>query len=128
MANEVTINISATLQNPSTSSTGGLRDQFAPGAIKYTQTTAGKSEQVVSTSTSDTAVTLTGITTPSWCMLQNLDSTNNVDWGPTSGGAIVDCGTLKPGDVAILRLKSSITLRMQADAGTPKVQVKVWEA
>lgn len=128
MANEITINIAATLQNPSTSTTGGLRDQFAPGAIKYTQTGMGKWEAVVTTSTTDTALSFAGITTPGIVMLQNLDSSINVDWGPTSGGAIVDGGTLKPGDVAIFRAKSTQTYRLQADSGTPKVQVKVWES
>jgi hypothetical protein len=128
MANEITINVSATLKNPSTGSSGFLSDQFAPGSSKFTQTTAGKSEQIVTTSTSDTAVTLTGITTPGWMMLLNLDSTNSVDWGPTSGGAIVDMGTLGPGESAgPFKCKSTVTLRLQATAGTPKVQVKVWE-
>jgi len=128
MASEFTINISAQLKNPSTGSTGGLVDSFSPGAIKYNQTTAGKYESVIATSTSDTAVTLTGITTPAWVMLQNLDSSININWGPTSGGAIVPAGTLKPGDVAIFRAYASITLRHQAASGTPRLQLKVWES
>ena len=128
MANEITINISAQLQNPSTASTGGLRDQFTPGALKFTQATAAKSDQVVTTSVSDTAVTVTGLSSGSygWLMLSNLDSTNSVDWGPTVAGAIAPIGTLGPGGGAIIQMKANAALRLQAAAGTPKVRVQIW--
>lgn len=128
MANEITLNVSATLKNPSTASAGGLNDQFAPGALVYNQTTQGKYEGVVATSTSDTVFPTLGLTTPGYCFLQNLDSTNAIDVGPTSGGAIVDAIRLLAGEVAVFRMKSGATYRHQADAGTPRLQIKVWEA
>lgn len=127
MANEISINVNATLKNPSTGSSGFLGDSFAPGNSNYTQTTAGKFERVIATSTSDTAITLTGITTPGWCMLLNLDSTNSIDWGPTASAAIAPVGTLGPGGIAIFQCKSTVAIRVQASASTPKLQIKVWE-
>lgn len=127
MANEITINVSAQLRNPSTSSTGGLRDDFAPGATKYNQATQGKFESVVATSTSDTAFPTLGLTTAGLCMLQNLDSTNAIDVGPNNGGSILDAIRLKAGEIALFRMKSGTTYRHQADAGTPRLMIKVWE-
>lgn len=127
MADEITINLTAQLSNPSSGGSGALKDQFSTGAIKFNQTTPGAFQTVVATSTTDTALTLSGITTPGWVMFLNLDATNNIDIGPTSGGAIVPMITLKPKQAAVLYAKSSVAFRHQASAGTPKLQVKVWE-
>lgn len=128
MADEITINITAQLANPSTGAAGSLKAQFSTGAVKFNQTTAGAFETVVATSTTDTALTLSGITTPGCVMFMNLDATNNIDIGPASGGAIVPMLTLKPKQSAVLWAKSTAGFRHQASAGTPKLQVKVWEA
>jgi hypothetical protein len=128
MADEITINITAQLANPSTGAAGALKSQFATGAVRFNQATAGMFETVVATSTTDTALTLSGITTPGCVMFMNLDATNNIDIGPTSGGAIVPIMTLKPRQAAVFFGKSTVAFRHQASAGTPKLQVKVWEA
>lgn len=78
--------------------------------------------------TSDTAVTLTGITTPGWAIFRNLDATNYVDFGPDSGGAIVPFGRMEAGEPACFRLQpSGLTLRMQANTASCRVEIEVME-
>lgn len=128
MADEVTVTLSVDLKNPSTGAAGALRDSFATGAIKFTQATAGAFSRVVATSTTDTALTLSGITSPGWVMFQNLDATNSIKIGPESSGAIVAMIQLPPKGVAVLPAFASVTFRHQSTAGTPKLLVKVLEA
>jgi len=87
----------------------------------------GPTPGTIATSTTDTAVDLSELTTLGWVRLKNLDDTNNIDWGPDSGGSIVDMGTLEPGESAMFRFKPGVTLRVQADAGTPLLEVFAWE-
>ena len=78
--------------------------------------------------TGDTVVTFTGLTTPRYCWIENLDGTNTVDVGPESGGAIVDLITLKPGEFAVLPLHASAVLRLQASGADTPVLVEALEA
>lgn len=128
MADEITVNLTADLKNPSTGAAGSLKDTFSTGAIKFNQATAGTFSRVVATSTSDTALTLTGITSPGWVMFQNLDSTNSIKIGPDDAGAILPMIQLPPKGFAILPAYASVSFRHQATAGTPKLLVKAWEA
>lgn len=120
MAREISINVTATLKN------GTLQDSFSPGTINVTQTSQLANGRVIAASTSDTAYTFPDVTTMGWITLQNLDPTNYVAYGPTSGGAIVNFGKMKPGEYAILRLYPGITFRMQANTGACNVLVKLW--
>ncbi len=130
MANEITINISASLTNPASvsGSTPQLKDQFAPGSLKFNQATQLLwSEAVTLTAAADTAITFTGVTTNGWLVLQNLDTTNFVNWGPNNAGAILSIGRLVAnGGVACFQLEPGVTLRMKADTGNCKVLIKVW--
>ena len=97
MASEITVTLNVALKNPSTASSGYLADQFAVGGMRVDQAASGLFSAVVTTSTTEAAFPSTGLSTPGLMMLQNLDSTNSIDWGPASGGSMVTCGTLKPG-------------------------------
>ena len=120
MAREITVNITAQLKN------GALLDAFTPGAINVTQTTASANSRIIDAATSDTAYSFADVTTMGWLILQNLDPTNYVAYGPTSGGALVNFGKMKPLEYAILRLYPGITFRMQANTGVCKVLAKLW--
>ena len=127
MANEITLTISGNLKNPA-GTTVGLIDEFNYGTKLLTQTTAIMFKRVVTCTTSDTVLTLSGITTPGLVMLYNLDSTNYVEWGPTSGGAIVKVGKLTPqGAPAVFNAFGSVTLRTQANTASCNVLVVVYE-
>ena len=128
MANEITVNLTASLQNPSTSTTGGLRNTFAPGSIRQNQSTAGLFTATVSTSTSEAAFPSSGLGTNGLMVLQNLDNTNDIDWGPVSGGAMVTAGTLKAGGPPqMIYCKSTATFRHKAAAGAPRLMIQIYE-
>lgn len=118
MANEINLQFTAQLLN------GGLVDQVQ-FSKQINQAAVDKFDHVFSVPTSDTALTIT-ITTLGWTFITNLDASNYVKYGPTSGGAIVNLGRLRAGETHALRLEPGITLRMQADTATCKVGVKVW--
>lgn len=129
MSNELTITVSTSLANPSTATSGGLRDNFTSGSIKANQTTAGMFTAVVATSTSEAAFPSSGLGTNGYMYLQNLDSTNDIDWGPSSGGSMVAAGTLKAGGPGqLIYCKSTSTFRHKASAGTPKLLIRIYEA
>ncbi len=127
MANEITLSVTGTYKNPS-GSLDGAQSEFNFSNKRITQTTQGLFKRIVDCTTSDTALTLTGITTPGIVCLYNLDATNYVEWGPTSGGAIVKCGKLMPqGAPAVFNAVGTVALRVQANTATCKVMVEVYE-
>lgn len=73
-------------------------------------------------------VSLAELSTPGFCFMRNLDSSNFVTYGPKSAGSMVAFGELKAGEPTLLRLtRTSPTLRMQADTGDVKLQILVIE-
>lgn len=117
MANEITITLSASCAN------GYFKSAFQPGSIQLNQTAIGGHGPVVSVGTSEEALTFGDISTLGYMALRNLDTTNYVDIGPESGGAMVPMVRLKAGNVAIMRLKPGITVRAQANTAAVKLQV-----
>lgn len=118
MANEINVQLNAQLAN------GALVDQIS-ATKQINQGTQDKFDHVFSCTTSDTALTIT-VGTMGWCFITNLDSTNYVAYGPTSGGAIVNFGKIKPGETHALRLYPGITFRAQANTATCLVRIIVW--
>jgi hypothetical protein len=127
MAKEITINLTASLNNPSTTTTAAvLKDTFQPGSVSVNQATQLMFAEAITCTTADTAITFTGVTTQGYCMLQNLDTTNYVTFGPASAGAIVNFMRLKAGECAVFRLDPSCTFRVQANTASCKVLIKVY--
>lgn len=128
MANEITIQLTTTLANPSTVTAGGLKDTFTSGSMRANQTTAGMFTAVVATSTTEAAFPSSGLGTNGYMVLQNLDATNDIDWGPASGGSMVAAGTLKAGGPPqMVYCKSTASFRHKASAGTPKLLIRIYE-
>jgi hypothetical protein len=128
MANEITLSLATTLANPVDSTTGGLKDQYA-SSVRINQATMGFFSAVVATSTSEAAFPSSGLGTNGLMVLQNLDTTNDIDYGPASGGVMVAAGTLKAnGAPHVLHCKSTATFRHKAAAGTPKLLIRIYEA
>ena len=122
MANEIKINISATLLN------GFQKDQFNPGQISVDQAAEGRGGHVQTIGTSQEVVDFGDIGTSGYIMLRNLDDTNYVRYGPTSDAATIELfGKLKPGEVACFRLEPGIVMRAQANVASVKLDVKLWE-
>lgn len=123
MANEITM--AATLRDIN----GSLRDEFAYETKQITQSTQWVFRDVLSipTTAGGTVISTTGITALGWCYVKNLDATNFVTIGPDSGGAIVSFVKLKPGEFAVFRLMTGITIRALANTGAVKILIGVYD-
>jgi hypothetical protein len=122
MANEIRISESVNVVN------GSFRDSFAPGLVTITQASSGGGNPgTVSIGTAEEDVAF-GDVTPSLVILQNLDGTNFVQYGPKSGGAMIAFGKLAAGKTARFVMDAAVTLRMKADTATCKVLIKGYNA
>lgn len=122
MADEITAVSQITLSN------GSNYEQWV-SSDNIDQTAGGSVKKTLSIGTSEEVIDLDDISTPGWCMMQNLDDTNVVLWGPTSGGSLVTAGVLRPGEPPSgpFRLDPSISLRMQADTAACLVKLMILE-
>lgn len=68
--------------------------------------------------TSEADVSFGGLVSPGRVLLINLHSTGKLQYGPKSGGSMVQLGELEPGDFDWITLKTSATLRFRSDTGT----------
>lgn len=59
--------------------------------------------------------------------IENIDPTNFVDVGPTSGGAMIPMLRILPGESYPVRLTPGIVLRAQADTGDVRIIGKIYE-
>lgn len=121
MANEIQTTLNVAVVN------GNFRQTFAPGTIQITQAAQGAHSPIVSVGTSEEDLTTGDVGTLGVLCLRNLDTTNYVQWGPKSGGAMVAIGRIKAGEVAFLRLEPGITIRWIANTAACKVQVMLLE-
>lgn len=122
MANEITINASLSVVNVSDKS------EMKPGQLTDTQTTIGSTSPMQTIGTSEEVFATTDIVTPGWVMFRNIDPTNYVDWGPESGGAMVNLGRMKPGKTAgPFFLYPAVVIRMKANTAACKVRAVVVE-
>ncbi|MFZ5829826.1 MAG: hypothetical protein ACOY3P_07050 [Planctomycetota bacterium] len=109
MSSEISISLSIAVNN------GYVRDSFNPGQKLVDQAGVGRygGVQDIGYDASE-ALDFGDVETEGYLILQNLDTGHNVDYGPDSGGSMVAIGRLKPGEVALLRLKPGVTVRAQA--------------
>jgi len=121
MADEIRGSVALNVTNGSFLFNKNISFNFDQAAI------GGGNPGTVDVGTSEEVIALGDITTEGWCIIQNLDTTNYVDWGPTSGGSMVQVGRLEAGEFACLRLYPGLTLRMQANTSACKVEINVFE-
>ncbi len=122
MANELKVNFSATLDH----GVGGLKDTIPYETIQVTPSAQGFFGKVVDITTSDAAITISGVTTYGYMYVKNLDPTNYFDI--EAAGAMVAFARIKPGSVGMIPMKPGITLRAQANGGTCKAAIKIYES
>lgn len=122
MANEISIKMQMTVSN------GNLKYKDDTGWRYVTQTTAEMYDEVLTRTTSDTALTIGSMSSANYGHVKftNQDSTNYIDIGPESGGAIVPFIRLKAGESSEwARVKPSITIRTQANTASVKLRVQM---
>jgi hypothetical protein len=120
MASEITTNLRVQLAN------GLLAADFNPGRKQINQTGQGKFESVRSIATTETSVSLTGITTPHVAIVQNLDATNYCELGTTTTDYPI---RLRPAGLpAIVPLNAGkTTLYLKANTAATRVLIIVFE-
>lgn len=118
MSAEIRINLQVAVSN------GSFRDTFNPGLLTMDQASVGGgSPGTVSIGTTEEVVSF-GDLSPGLVAIQNLDTTNYIEFGPTSGGAMVVCGKVQPGKIALFELGASVSLRAKANTAACKVLIK----
>lgn len=121
MSNEIRITSGIAVSNGNLSFT----QQF--GTKQYDQASVGgpvPGQLTIGTTEED--VSLGDLTTPGWCIMQNLDDTNFCQWGFSAG---VYGGRLGPGETAgPFRLDPGLaSLYMKADTAAVKVLIYAFE-
>jgi uncharacterized protein YjdB len=77
--------------------------------------------------TSEADISVPGLATPGWCVIQNLDATNYFTIGPKSGGAMVALAKVLPGEFACFRLAGSVVLRAIAHTASVLARIQIFE-
>jgi hypothetical protein len=120
MADEITLNFRMQLAN------GSDDFDFNPGRQLLTQTTQGRFDSIRSIATTETSISLTGITTPGRFILQNLDATNYVEWGTTTTD--YPCKLIATEQHSGRLNTGKTTLYLKANTAACKVRIIVCEA
>jgi len=115
MADEVRVTFQMTVAN------GNYSDSFAKTA-SYSMSAIGAASGIQSIGTSEENLVTTDITTNGFLILQNLDSTNYVDYGLDNAGTMRGIGRIKAGEFAWLRMKPATSLRLQANGGAVQIR------
>lgn len=119
MANEISLDIRFNLAN------GNSQYLYAPGTKRYTQAAVGgPTPGYVTIGTTEESVAFSELGTEGYCILQNLDSTNYVQWGFSTA---VYGGRLEAGEAAVFRLEPSTTLYLKANTAACKVNILAFE-
>ncbi len=119
MANEIKIKTTLTADN-------GFSASHVT-SVSANQTLAGSVLKRQTVPTSDTVISLTGVTTPRMISIKNLDATNYIDIGPTVGGAIAPCARLLFGEPLVMPLTPSVVLRGQAHTASVTIEYFIVE-
>jgi len=89
----------------------------------------GPTPGAIAVSTTGTNISFSELTTPGFAVIQNLDTTNYVEYGAWTGSTFYPIGELLPGEVHIIRLSRNVgtTLRMRANTAAVNVDVSAFE-
>ena len=121
MSNEISYTLQASLSN------GDLADSWSSGRIQVDQTTARHYCAVIGVSTVAEAIGTGDVTGPLTIALRNLDDTNFVAIGTTSGDAFHSCFEIPAGGCAFLPSGASgVALWAEADTAEVDVEIRVY--
>lgn len=119
MANEIQIQEIIRVKN------GPLNFEFNAGLQKFDQAASGgPTPGFVTVGTTEESVAFAELGTLGLLVMQNLDATNFIEWGFSTG---VYGGRMEPGETARFRLKPGTTLYLKADTAACKALVYGFE-
>lgn len=120
MANEISLIRSVSVVS------GNYRDGVQSVTVTFDLGAVEKSENIIPLTTSEVDLAFTNVTTPKFCMLRNLDSTNIIQWGPKSGGAMIEVGRISTLGEVIFEIGSSVTIRCRTVASTASLLARCY--
>ena len=124
MANEITITYGMSRQH-ATNTLDNHQVSQAPVRKQFTQTGVGQFDVKPSIGTSEESITFTDIATNGWAMFTNMDTTNYVEWGFSTG---VYGGRMKAQESAgPFRVNPGATIYLKANTGACRVRVVMYE-
>lgn len=124
MANEITITYGMSRQH-ATNLLDNHQVSGAPVRKQFTQTGVGQFDVKPSIGTSEESITFTDIATNGWAMFTNMDATNYVEWGFSTG---VYGGKMKPQESAgPFRVNPGATVYLKANTAACRVRVVMYE-
>lgn len=120
MANEITVAASLSLDN------GELVIPTYGGAYTDDQSAAaGGVPGYMALTTTEAAISTTGVTTPGWVWMKNVGS-NVVIWGKTlAGPTYEEVGRIPAGMAVVFYVGNSVSLFAKCDTGTCGLQVLI---
>jgi hypothetical protein len=121
MANEIKLNISLQCNN------GNFAQQFNPGQKQIDQAAQGFHGPVVTVGTTEEVVPTGDISTLGVLCGRNLDTSNYVTVGPSTGGAMYNMMRVEAGEPFALRLEPGVALRWKANTSAVKMQMLLFE-
>lgn len=118
MANEIKFNFNFECIN------GLFQSSFFRNNIYLTQSAVGEQSGVVNIGTSEEDLSTGDLASSDQGLLiiQNLDTTNYVSYGPKNGGSMILLGRINPKEVVFMRLAPSVILRMIANSSAVNIQ------
>jgi len=102
MANEITISVNAQVRN------GNLIDQTTSNYRADQNGLGGPTPGALLISTAGEDVTLTDLTTPGLCVVQNIDETNYVEMGVHDGTLFHPFIEIQPGETYVFRFSRNL--------------------
>lgn len=118
MANEINIQASLILDNGSNTFSKIESDRFDQTSY------GGPTPGFLTIGTSEESESFSELTNVGWCLMKNLDSTNFIEWGFSTG---VYGGRLEAGEVALFRFKPATTLYLKADTAACQMTIYALE-
>ena len=116
MANEIVSACTLRVTN------GYLSSNLVRSATITQAVAKGPTPGTVNVGTSEEVISFAELTTLGLIQILNLDTTNFVQFGPESAGAMVAAMRLKPGEPNQFRLEPGVTYRAKADTAACNVQ------
>jgi hypothetical protein len=115
MANEATVTASLRITKGNVKHQSVVR-QFSDNVSG----TDGPTPGAIAVTTAGVDVDLSGLTTPGWCEIRNLDATNFVTYGiwDPEGAKFYPLGELSPGHQVVLKLSRDIEEEFGTGSGT----------
>ena len=120
MADEIKVHASLRCTN------GNLEFDYSTAVLLFDQAVpGGPAVGMVQIGTSEETVAFTELTTEGWMIMQNLDDTNYVEWGFSTG---VYGGRMRAGEPGLFRLNAGTTLYMRANTASCRVRISALES